>query len=155
MLLYSPNCCGKIEMPRHATTEVQRTPFALWLSRTRKARGFTQDDLCEVSGVDQGIISKYERGILEPPKRDVVQRLAAALSGPDADEHVSGHLLNEGLKTAGFATTEDDFAPEHEVIDFLRGQPDPKKDRALRILQAAFADEDAADNAGNIGKSAE
>lgn len=37
----------------------------------------------------------------------MVTRLAAALSGPEADERTAAALLNAGLKAAGFAGTDE------------------------------------------------
>lgn len=82
--------------------------FAAWLHTARKARGYTQERLSELSSVDQGLISKYERAILQCPK-PTVRALGIALCPEDADEHTARALLNAGLKAAGFAGLDDEI----------------------------------------------
>ena len=89
--------------------------FASWLQSSRKSRGLTQDALADLSEVDQGLISKYERGALPCP-RLTVYALAAALSGPEADERTTAALLNAGLRAAGFASLSEVIEVQYEAI---------------------------------------
>ena len=111
MLLIDPcRRSGQI-MPQHrknklAVLDSDMKRFAQWLQHARKSRGFTQDALAECSGVDQGLISKYERAVLPCPKI-TVYALAEALLPEKADERTARALVNAGLKAAGFATEEE------------------------------------------------
>lgn len=146
---------GKAFMPRTPQHTNTMPSFAQLLSQRRKQRGISQDDLAEMSGVDQGLISKYERAILHPPDGERVKALFLHLAPEGADEGFARSIINEGLIAAGFAPLETPETDEHEAIDFLRGQSNPNKDRALKVMRAMFAEDDNEDNAGNIGKRAE
>ena len=88
--------------------------FMIWLRSTRKAKGWTMEALADATEITQPFVSGLERGIRNP-SRDMVTRLAAALSGPDADEHMANALLNAGLRAAGFAGT-DDYGPIETLL---------------------------------------
>lgn len=67
-------------MPRQAK---KRGPFAERLIQLRKAKGLSQYDLADISGVSQRIIAHYET-IIRNPSSAVVLRLAKALkASPD------------------------------------------------------------------------
>ena len=124
-----------------------QTAFASWLQNAMTRRGLNQSDLAAAAGIKQNTISMW-LNTDRIPERSNVEKVALALLPQDSDEDIARNLVNEALQAAfGY--------DDHEVIDYLRGQPDPKKDKALAILKAAFAKEDAADNAGNIGKKPE
>lgn len=124
-----------------------QTPFGHWLVSAMRRRGWNQSDLARATGIKQNTISVWLTSERVPEKSNV-ERVAIALTPESDDADLVQGQVNEALQAAfGF--------DEHEVIDYLRGQPDPMKDKAMRILQAAFAEEDAADNAGNVGKAAE
>ena len=89
--------------------------FADWLQSARKLRGLTQDALADLSEVDQGLISKYERAVLSCPKA-TVYALAAALSGPEADARTASVTLNAGLKAAGYASPSKVIEVQYEAI---------------------------------------
>ncbi len=133
--------------------EASPEPFSSWLRKVRAAQGLTMRDLAALAGTTHPRISQIENG--DTPSRDMVERLARALSPDDADEHTARALLNAGLKAAGFAPASDLDYDEHEVIDYLRGKPEPQQDKALKILKSIFDEDDALDNAGNVGKRAE
>lgn len=61
------------------------------------------------------VVSNLERGARNA-SRDMVGRLAAALAGPDPDEHTATALLNEGLRAAGF--TSDGPEPPEDFDDW-------------------------------------
>ena len=127
--------------------------FGVWLRQARKARGWTMETLAVSADITQPYVSGLERGIRQP-SRDMVERLARALSPKEVDDQRERMLLNAGLKAAGFAPVSDD-RDDHEVIDYLRGKPEQLQDKAMKILKAAFDEDDAEDDAGNIGKRSE
>ena len=49
---------------------------------TRKAMGFTQEELAEMSGVTQATISDIERGRVKMPSLETATRLSRTLGGP-------------------------------------------------------------------------
>jgi transcriptional regulator with XRE-family HTH domain len=69
------------DMPGSAKT---RTSFAERLLRFRKAKGLTQEELAELSGISRRVVALYETKI-KGPSADVVLRLAKAL-GLSADQ---------------------------------------------------------------------
>ena len=131
------------------------TGFSEWLTQAMNRRGLTkQSALAIASGVAQSTIRSYLSGSRTPEKPEQVEKLVRALLLPEAENHTATALLNSGLLAAGLAPVADAEA-DHEVIDYLRGQPEAVQDKALRMLKAAFDEEDAKDNAGNIGRKAE
>lgn len=69
------------EAKRQRRVFEQIYPIALQVIELREKRGLTQAELAEFCGVDQGDISRIERGWTNPTAR-TLQRIAAAL---DAD----------------------------------------------------------------------
>lgn len=131
------------------------TDFSDWLTRAMNRRGLTkQSALAAASGVAQSTISSYLSGSRTPEKREQVEKLVSALLTSEAENHTIAALLNSGLLAAGLAPVAESEG-DHEVIDYLRGQPEAIQDKALRMLKAAFDEEDAKDNAGNIGRKSE
>jgi len=96
------NRSGFMPVKTKTLGDAELEAFAEWLRSARKSRGFTQSDLSEASGVDQALISKYERRLLPCPKSSVYS-LAEVLAGPDSDDGVKRRTLNTGLLAAGFA----------------------------------------------------
>ncbi|MBV9849854.1 MAG: helix-turn-helix transcriptional regulator [Armatimonadetes bacterium] len=92
-------------MPR-GTTSPNRPLFAVWLARTRGARGLTQGDIAERAGVSQEYVSGLERGTRNP-SRKVIASLATALAPDGAGADVPRGILNEGLRAAGFLPPEE------------------------------------------------
>ena len=95
---------GRRNMTGRKKTEAagELAAFASWLKAARRDRGLTQTGLADLSDVDQGLISKYERRELLCPKASV-RALAAALPPPEGDDRTRLHLLNAGLLAAGYA----------------------------------------------------
>ena len=144
--------------PKTAFTE-DLTLFADWLREARKRRGLTQTELSEMSGVDQGLISKYERAALSCPKQ-TVYALAYALSQEDADERTGRALLNSGLKAAGYAPIPDELTVELDpdalaLAEGYSGLPD----YARQIVDSAYKSASKLalemDRESSIGKRAE
>lgn len=52
--------------------------LAAHIKQTRKSLGLTQDELAEQAGIDQGDLSRIERGEIDP-RWSTVQKLSAAL----------------------------------------------------------------------------
>jgi transcriptional regulator with XRE-family HTH domain len=55
------------------------TLFAVWLKKTRKAKGLTIDALAKAAGTCKGYVSGVERGKVAPPRPRVIWRLCRAL----------------------------------------------------------------------------
>jgi putative transcriptional regulator len=69
------------------------TPVKLRLKELRDAKGLTQDQLAELSGVDQGNISKIERGQTKGVDFLTLEKLADAL------EVDAGYLIHHERTT--------------------------------------------------------
>jgi len=89
-------------------------PLAVWLRSARDARGMSVRALAERAGISHPRISQIEGG--DSATRDMVERLATALSPGDEDSYTSQQLLNAGLKAAGFATNEAIYPVQHGDI---------------------------------------
>ena len=105
---------------RVAMLKTNEPVFSSWLKEHRKQSKLTQDELAELSHVDQGLISKYERGILMPAKKSIVLDLARGLFGSSfaTDRFLRGNV-NQGLKAASFAPIETDEPPTRPMMTFL------------------------------------
>lgn len=69
----------RIEDPEFAKefgSEVAKTAFAVTLTKTRKGKGLTQDDLARGLGVKQSYVAKLERGNANPTLGMVGKTLA-------------------------------------------------------------------------------
>lgn len=120
--------------------------------------GWTQEQLSTASepNISQGQISNYKYG-KRSPSRETIRTISRAFTtGANAGESFYRSTVNELLTACGYAEDfpSNDEYDEHEVIDYLRGRPAPLQDKALRMLKAMFDEDDAIDNAGNIGKRA-
>lgn len=116
----------------------------------RQQKEWTQGDLAGAVGLSVGYISNIEKGYVNPkrgpvvPSDDTIRAFAAALDVPVRRFH-------SALRRDVDHENHDD----HEVIDYLRGKPEAMQEKAYRLLRTAFDEEDAKDNAGNVGKKAE
>jgi len=135
------------------TTIKPETPFGIWLYEARERFGVQKKQLALRANIGQSSISQLEAGIREP-SRDMVQKLAFALA-KDADADAGKELLNEGLKAAGFMPSVE-YVPAEEprVIAYLRGKPEHIQDKALKMMQAAFDEDDEEEDTGSIGRRA-
>ena len=130
-----------------------KTVFALWLDAAMQEKDWEKKTLSLHSGVGQSSISQIMSGIRKP-SRDMVARLAAALSGPDADERTAAALLNAGLKAAGFASIDTDYEADPDIqmiVEAYSGSTETGK-RAIKSA-AELAMEMARE--GSIGKRAQ
>ena len=98
--MISAMCRSGSSMPKRIASKDARKGFASWLTRTRKQRGLTMRSLGEAAEVSHVHISNIEHG--GPFSRDMVERLARALSPLGAGEDEVRTLTNAGLKAAGF-----------------------------------------------------
>ena len=73
-------------------------PFSEELRRQRESRGLTRKALAGLANVDPSTMTRLENGE-RGPSREVVERLAGALSASLTEEHAL-------LRTAGFLTDE-------------------------------------------------
>ena len=103
-LAYNP-LARRSFMPRPSTKPPKRSPFANWLILARRERGWSQTALADAASVSPAAISKIESG--GAFSRDMVERLARALTPDEADEHVFRSLLNAGIRAA-FPRPEDE-----------------------------------------------
>ncbi len=83
-------------MPRKAPTEFSRT-----LNKLREQAGKSRYQLAQYSGLDQAYLSRLESGERQNPSRDVVMKLALALTA--GSERVSIDDVNALLLAGGYA----------------------------------------------------
>jgi transcriptional regulator with XRE-family HTH domain len=77
--------------------------FGELLREARKSAGLTQQEIADKVGVDDSYISKMEKGVFEPPSREVALGLADALGLSNK----GGRKRIEFLFAAGVASGED------------------------------------------------
>lgn len=75
--------------------------FGRLIKRYRLARDMSLRDLGDASDVHYSYIAKLEKGVLDNPSREVVQRLAIALNAPvDEFEMAAGYLPHDQTRIA-------------------------------------------------------
>ena len=79
-------------------------PFAVWLKRTRSYRGLSMNALAVSANTSQARITQLEKcdDRSATPSRDMVERLAAALTPEGASEEQAYSILRDGLYAAGY-----------------------------------------------------
>ncbi len=106
----------------------------------RQQRNISQEALANAAHVSSGYLSKLERGQYKAPSREVLSRIARALSIPPADlfkEAGLDHLLLEG--DPALEPLVDAFSPKLTRL--------PRRDRDIilgelrRVLHSEFAEE--------------
>jgi transcriptional regulator with XRE-family HTH domain len=100
-------------------TRQPTTDFGEWLLAEIERRGWERKTLAAKSDVGFTTVSQIIAG-LRNPSRDMVTRLASALSSEDASERTARALLNAGLKAAGFAAEETIPIEYEPILDELR-----------------------------------
>lgn len=124
------------------------SPFGEWLESLMRDYGLNRKMLASRAGVGTTTVGNWIAG-LRFPKKSTIERIAGALS---KDAENARALLNAGLRAAGFLPEgerdvreqyQSDMVREHPVYNYLEGQPPPRLDKAQRILEAAFANNDA------------
>jgi transcriptional regulator with XRE-family HTH domain len=98
--------------------------FADLLRKARERSGLTQKELAKLIDVDNTYVSKIERGVLPPPSREKVLKIADVLEITNKVERY--HLL----LTAGCAGIED-LEGLDEAADRLRHTPIPQRHAAF------------------------
>jgi transcriptional regulator with XRE-family HTH domain len=94
-------CPYSEDMPKKsklAPTDAQKETLGLRLAQVRKARGLTQVELAERTGLIQVVVSDYERGRLRLPA-DMALRFAEVL-GVTVDELLQPRKKSRVAKTA-------------------------------------------------------
>jgi transcriptional regulator with XRE-family HTH domain len=140
---YMINRMGTVEMGR--------------LIRDRR-RGLTQEQLEELSGVSQGMISRLERGEIQRPNLDFVRAIARAVEAPYDDFLVALHGSAVGT---GLSSEDEEIAAKWRVLEL---PPDATTDelialkhlfRALRGYQAEVLGPQSVgdERRGNRGKA--
>ena len=107
-------CAERIFMRGKAPAE-RETPFAQWLYEGRSKRSLTMVALADRAGISHARIAQLEKG--GKPKRDMVERLAAALTQDEADDHTPHAVLSAGLRAAGFTDLSSDSDPLDTLVD--------------------------------------
>lgn len=90
-------------------------------------------ELAEISGVSQPRITQMRKG--DTTTRDMILRLAPYLTPPGIAEKT---VTEEGLDAAARDQFSHENSDDHEVVDFVRGMPETRQDKALRMLKAAL-----------------
>ena len=113
--------------PTHVPFRSPSPPFSDELRRLRESRGFTRKALAGYAEVDPSTMTRLEKGE-RGPSREVVDRLANALSATLTEEHAllraAGFLTDEAAElldepeVARLATllARDDIPPDHRSL---------------------------------------
>ena len=121
------NLEGARTMPRKLSVVPDGSKFGAWLREARTSRGLTMDDVGDRADCTQSAVSNLERGVRNP-SRDMVVRLARALSNDDMSEASIVRLVNQGLVAAGFQPMGDT-------------EPDPAHDDLLEAGYSELSEE--------------
>jgi transcriptional regulator with XRE-family HTH domain len=111
-----------------------QSDFGRWLKGVRRLSHVTQERLAEITGFDQGRISKYENGRVIPPSIEIVKAIAQAIYSEEpsiADDYETFEAdairaawptgtenedwLDELSREAGFDNSETIYSPEERA----------------------------------------
>lgn len=147
LVLASAQRTSVANMRNRSISRAPTSPFGEWLRVARGERGLTMEMLAERADTAAPVISNLERGTRNP-SRDMVDRLAHALSPDDADERTFRALHTAGLKAAGFAAEGDSEGPVETITREAGYDPtelnDAEKDelhRGIRAFTRAWVDD--------------
>ena len=96
-------------------------PFGRHVKALRRARGLTQEDLAERSGLSTDTIRRLERGSFSP-SMDTIGKLCRGLA------------LTRSTLFAGYELGERELSLE--LVDAIAGLSDAEKDLALNLIEA-------------------
>lgn len=76
-------------LPAAAPDRQRGERFAALITKKRRLRNMSQDELCDQSGVSRSTVSRWERGLAERPDPDQVRAVCAALEIDPIDATVA------------------------------------------------------------------
>lgn len=100
------------------------------IKTARLAKGFTQEELGKMVGVQKSAIAKYENGRVVNIKRSTLQKLAIALDLKGSD------LINDLNKEK--PTVDDDGLSEDvmKLVEFAKSVPEDKAALILQVMKS-------------------
>jgi len=91
-----------------------KSDFSLFLKEKRRVREITVRDMADKSGVSAGYYSDIESGRRNPPDREILDRMVAALHLSDADRTLMYDLAGKARSEAPIDLSE--YINEHEEV---------------------------------------
>lgn len=129
-------------MNRHDDRDLRRLRLGRAIDRHRRARGLTQDELEQMTGISQSSISQWQRGQRGVPNIEHIAQLEEALGLPVGALLIEGGYVNVPTTTFDLLPVDPLLTPERRelVLDLYVAQIA----RSERELGAHAAELDAA-----------
>ena len=101
------------------------------IKEARLAKGYTQEELGKLVGVQKSAIAKYENGRVVNIKRSTLQGLAIALD-LRGSELIADNNITEKPTDADDGLSEDVM----KLVDFAKSVPEDKAAMILKVMQS-------------------
>ena len=105
------------------------------IKAARLSKGYTQEELGKIMGVQKSAVAKWECGRVVNIKRSVLMKLSEVLEIPPHE--LIGNFAEEKKPTNKSELSE----KEKKLMDFLETVPDDKVDYVIRIMQSILQDD--------------
>lgn len=104
----------------------------------RIAAGLTQEELAKIVGLQKAAIYKYEKGLVVNLKRDIIEKLSAALGVSPTyllglSDDISQPMSNSDSQQPGSPPPEDPVTAE--IINAVRSMPAEQQQQVLQFAQ--------------------
>jgi repressor LexA len=103
------------------------------IKAARLQKGFTQEELGKIMGVQKAAVAKWESGRVVNIKRSVLVKISEVLEIPPYE--LIGNYEKNPTENSGVSKK------KQELINFLGTVPDDKVDYVIRIMQTILQDD--------------
>ena len=105
------------------------------IKSARLQKGYTQEELGKIMGVQKSAVAKWESGRVVNIKRSVLVKISEVLEIPPYE--LIGNYEEEKKPTERSGQSK----KKQELIDFLQSVPDEKVDYVIRIMKSILQDD--------------
>ena len=105
------------------------------IKAARLSKGYTQEELGKIIGVQKSAVAKWECGRVVNIKRTVLLKLSEVLEIPPVE--LIGNYAEEKKPTNNSELSES----KKKLIEFAKTVPDGKVDYVIRIMQSILQDD--------------
>lgn len=106
------------------------------IKAARLSKGYTQEELGKLMGVQKSAVAKWECGRVVNIKRSVLLKLSEVLEIPPVE--LIGNFVEEKEKST---TTSELSESKKKLMEFAETVPDDKVDYVIRIMQSILQDD--------------
>lgn len=106
------------------------------IKAARLSKGYTQEELGKLMGVQKSAVAKWECGRVVNIKRSVLLKLSEVLEIPPVE--LIGNFVEEKEKPTNNSELSES---KKKLMDFAETVPDDKVDYVIRIMQSILQDD--------------